>query len=306
MSAPTPPTTGPVPGGSSAPPPPPSRARAFETRRLRPLERFGVVFAWGLRRLFKTKKFVWTACLAAAVGVLAGLAMSGVADPAYALWDFLGTAALGVCVPLIALALAAGGFGEEVSEQTLVFHLVRPVSRTTLFVARFVAGLGPAIVASCALALLATALSGVGVGVTTVGYALASAAVGTAAVGAIYYALAALFRRGLVAGLVYTFVIEGFFQFIPGSVQKLALTHHVRSLFHRLCDADFAKLSTRVAREAVRGNASVMRPRSIEDLVPPEPWTTVTSALVICAVVACAALLAGAWTIRRRDFALKE
>jgi len=239
--------------------PPAPRPAPVEAARLRPLARFGVVFTWGLRRLFKTKKFVWTAGLAVAVAVLAGLAMSGVKDPAHALWEFLGTSALGVCVPLIALALAAGGFGEEVSEQTLVFHLVRPVSRTTLFVARFVAGLFPAIAASCALCLVATVLSGVGVPLTTVGLSLATAAVGTAVVGAIYYALAALFRRGLVAGLVYTFVIEGFFQFIPGSVQKLSLTHHVRSLFHRLCDADFAALSPRVAREADKGNLAFLK-----------------------------------------------
>ncbi len=209
-------------------------------------------------------------------------------------------------MPLIALALAAGGFGEEVSEQTLVFHLVRPVSRTTLFLARFVAGLGPAIAASCALCLVATILSGVGVPIASVGLSLATAAIGTVVVGAVYYALAALFRRGLVAGLVYTFVIEGFFQFIPGSVQKLALGHHVRSLFHRLCDADFAALSQRVARDADRGNLSVLKPRRLQDVIAPEPWSSIPNALLVCAIVACLALILGAWTVRRRDFALKD
>jgi ABC-type transport system involved in multi-copper enzyme maturation permease subunit len=273
---------------------------------LRPLEHFGVVFGWGLRRLFKTKKFAWTAGLSVAVAALAGLAISGMKDPAYDLWDFLGTSVLGVCVPLIALALAAGGFGEEVSEQTLVFHLVRPISRTTLFIARFAAGIGPAIAAACALCLVATILSGVGLPLATVGLLLATAALGTVVVGAVYYALAALFRRGLVAGLVYTFVIEVFFQFIPGSVQKLALSHHVRSLFHRLCDADFAALSQRVAREAERGNNSVIKARRIQDIIAPEPWSTIPHALLVCGIVAVAALLIGARTIRRRDFALKD
>ncbi len=289
---------------SSAPPARPARPAM---RRLSPLAGFGVVFGWGLRRLFRTKKFVWTAALAVAVGALAGLSIAGHPDAAYRLWVFLGTPALGVCIPLIALALTAGGFGEEISEQTLVFHLVRPVSRTTLFMARFVAGLGPAIAASGALCLLASILSGVPVSIATIGMGLLSAAIGTSVVGAIYYALAALFRRGLVAGLIYTFVIEGFFQFIPGSIQKLSLTHHVRSIFHRLCDADFATLSERVSGELIRGNRAVLRSnKRIEDLITPEPWSTVPHALLVCGSVAIVALLIGAWTIRRRDFALKD
>lgn len=284
----------------------PSPLPRLETPHLRPLERFGVVFGWGLRRLFRTRKFIWTGALAVATGVLAGISISGHQDAAYRLWVFLGTPALGICVPLIALALTAGGFGEEVSEQTLVFHLVRPVSRTTLFVARFVAGLGPAIAASCAMCLLAAILSGVPIAISTIATSLLAAAIGTAVVGAVYYALAALFRRGLVAGLIYTFVIEGFFQFIPGSIQKLSLTHHVRSIFHRLCDADFARLSERVAGESIRGNTAVMRTRRIQDIVAPEPWSTVPHALLVCGIVAVIALLIGARTIRRRDFALKD
>ena len=288
--------------GTPTPPPPPRVA----TRPLLPLARFGVVFGWGLRRLFRTKKFVWTGALAVATGVLAGLGIAGHEDAAFQLWTFLGTPALGACVPLIALALTAGGFGEEVSEQTLVFHLVRPVSRTTLFVARFVAGLGPAIAASCAMCLLAAVLSGVPIPIATVATTMLTAAIGTVVVGAVYYALSALFRRGLVAGLIYTFVIEGFFQWIPGSVQKLSLTHHVRSIFHRLCDADFARLSERVAGEMNRGNTAVLRTKRLQDLVAPEPWSTIPNALLVCGSVAAVALLLGAWTIRRRDFALKD
>jgi len=289
----------------SSPPPAPARL-AVPTPRLAPLARFPVVFTWGIRRLFKTKKFIFTGVIVAGLSVLAGLGIAGSRDPARELWTFLGTPALGVCVPLIALALTAGGFGEEVAEQTLVFHLVRPVSRTTLFVGRFAAGLLPAIVAASALCLITTMLSGVGVPIRALGACVLCAAVGVSVVGAIYYALAALFRRGLVAGLVYTFVIEGFFQFIPGSVQKLALTHHIRSLFHRWVDDDFATLSSRVAAEIRRGNTAVIRPKSIRDLVTPEPWSSIPDALLICGIVAVLALLLGAWTVRRRDFALKD
>jgi ABC-type transport system involved in multi-copper enzyme maturation permease subunit len=290
----------------SSPGSPPPRLGPVEAPPLLPLARFGVVFGWGLRRLFRTKKFLWTGILAVGLGVLAGLSIAGSRDPAGGLWHFLGTPFLGVCVPVIALALTAGGFGEEVADQTLVFHLVRPVSRTTLYVARFAAGLGPAIAATAAMALVSIVLSGVGVSVGTIGATVFAAAVGTTVVGAVYYALAALFRRGLVAGLLYTFVIEGFFQFIPGSVQKLALTHHVRSLFHQLCDADFAGLSQRVA-DRLKGRGNPFDPqRGLRGFIKNEPWSSVSGGLLVCGIVAVLALVLGARTIRRRDFALKD
>lgn len=302
-------TATPNPIGTGATPAPPStssRAAFVPTPRLLPFARFGVLFGWGLRRLFKTRAFFWTGLLVVGLGVLAGLACAGSRDSAFDLWRFLGTEALGVGVPLIALALTSGGFGEEVSEQTLVFHLVRPVSRTTLFVARFAAGLLPAIAASLAFALITLVLSGVGVSIATIGYTFATFAIGTVVVGAIYYALAALFRRGLVAGLVYTFVVEVTLQFMPGSIQKLALTHHLRSLFHGLCDANFATLSDRVARQTKIGNTAVIRPARGFEAAAPEPWTSVPHALLVCGIVAGVALLWGAWTVRRRDFALKD
>jgi hypothetical protein len=136
-------------------------------------------------------------------------------------------------------------------------------------------------------------------------------AIGAATVGAVYYALAALFRRGLVAGLAYTFVAEGLFQFLPGGIQRLSLMHHVRSLLHRWTDDAFAATSSAIAD-------AVERTRQVEqgDLrnaagtvfrrAAREPWTSTPNALLICACVIVAALWIGSRAVSRKDYALKE
>ena len=124
--------------------------------------------------------------------------------------------------------------------------------------------------------------------------------------GAVYYALAALFKRGLVAGLVYTFVVESFFQFMPGSIQKLSLTHHVRSLYHRVADDAFAALTPRVRVAIDEAKRFTFTPGKGPSKAATEPWTTTSSALLICAIVAVTVLLFAARAIRRRDFALKD
>ena len=84
------------------------------------------------------------------------------------------------------------------------------------------------------------------------------------------------------------------------------LTHHLRSVFHGLCDANFATLSARVAGQIKVGNTAVIRPARGFEAAAPEPWTSVSDALLVCGIAAALALLWGAWTVRRRDFALKD
>jgi hypothetical protein len=283
----------------SAPPTP------FETPSLRPLARFGTVLSWGLRRTFRSRRFAVTAVVALVVGGGLGAVAGRERDAVHALWELLGGGLLGVAVPLVALALVGGGFGEEVADQTLVYHLVRPVSRRTVFLARYVAGLLPALVVAAAMTVAAAVASGVGLPPSVLTASAVVAALGVTTVGALYYSLAALFRRGLVAGLVYTFVVEGFLQFLPGTTQKLSLMHHVTSVFHRWVDDDFAARSRQVAR-AVREAAEA--PPLTDMLVPAlrEEWTTVSSALVVCAVVVAVALALAGRAVARKDFPLKE
>lgn len=274
-----------------------------------PFEGFGVVFAWGLRRGFSAQRFRWTAGLTIGMGVLLALLHGGGRDTAYGLWLGLDGGMLGVGVPLVALALAGSGFAEEVADQTLVYHLVRPVSRATVFLGRFAAGILPCV--ATAMALMLAVMLPTRVALPPEAYLKTAlvAGIGAATVGAVYFALGALFRRGLVAGLVYTFVVEAIFQFMPGSVQNLSLMHHVRSLFHRWCDADFASVSRRVAaqvRSAAEGGVRSDRPEDVVFQRATELWSTAGNALLVCAAVLAAALALGVWAVKRTDYALKD
>jgi hypothetical protein len=276
--------------------------------RLPPLARAGTVFSWGLRRTFRSRLFVVSAGLALLAGWGLGAIVPRHDDAAEALWVLLGEPFLGIVVPLVALALVGTGFGEEVQEQTLVFHLVRPVSRRTVFLARYASGVPPAALVSALLIVTAVWASGVPLPVRATWTAAGVAAVGAATVGALYYALAALFRRGLIAGLVYTFLIEGAFQFLPGTVQKLSLMHHVRSVFHRLLDDDFSALSSRVSETVASRAAGVDADAEAMALAAAErvEWTSVPTALVLFAAVIAVTLFAGARAVARKDFALKD
>lgn len=277
---------------------------------VRVLEGFGVVFAWGLRRGFSARRFRVTAVLTIGVGVLLALLHGGASDAVFRLWIGLDRGMLAIGVPLAALALAGGGFAEEVADQTLVYHLVRPVSRATVFLARFAAGIVPCVLTAMALILAVMLPTRAALPPVTYAKAALVAGVGAATVGAVYFSLGALFRRGLIAGLVYTFVVEAIFQFLPGSVQNLSLMHHVRSLFHRWCDADFAEGSRRVAaRVATWADGAPRLDGRPEDVVfqrATEVWSTAGNALLVCAVVLAVALLLGARAVKRADYALKD
>jgi ABC-type transport system involved in multi-copper enzyme maturation permease subunit len=276
-----------------------------------PLAGFPVLFGWGVRRLFRTKKFLVTTLLA--VGIGAGLALLTRQEPTnsqLAFWKTLDDAFLGVAVPLVALALVGGGYGEEVQDRTLVWHLVRPVSRTTFYVARYASGIVPGAFTAAAMVLAATAVSPLS-DLSGTGYAVVAglAVLGTATIGALYYALAAIFRRGLIAGLLYSFLFEGFFQFLPGAFQSLSLMHHVRSLYHRALDDEFAGLSRSIADEIRSTGHSFPGHGASSGIMAPaavEPWTTTPAALAICAAVIAVSLFLGARVVSNKDYALKD
>ena len=276
-----------------------------DTPRLSPLARFGVAAAWGFSRLVRRRKFTVVAAVALGAGVLFGWFVSRNQDPVVSLLELLDHGVLGTAVPLVALGLVAGGFGEEVADRTLVYHLVRPVSRTTLFVARYAAGAATGALVGAAMAVAAHVASGTSMGVRVTASSALVAAAGVATVGALYYALAALFRRGIVAALVYTFVVELLFQNMPGTVQRLALTHHVRSLLHRLVDDDFAARSDAVVRAIADRGTPRFDPQAMRPIVE-EPWTTLPSDALVCAAVVVVSLVVGARIVTRRDWALKE
>lgn len=279
---------------------------------------FGPAFGWGLKlTLGRPRRLLLIGLAGALVGFLLGT--QGVARRAYFimtpdvvahdLWDALANTLLPLAVPLAALTLVAGAFQREVADRTLVFHLVRPISRKTLYLARYLAG----VLVAIPVALVPVAVTILSSGVDLPGSVWLSlpltVTAGVALSGAIYMLLAAWLRFGMIAGLVYTFVIESFLAASAGSAQQLSSTYYVRSLHHGLTDGAFAERSSLV-RDRVAGRMgapedidsaarSFLEGRQIEWL----PWN---QALIAVALLTVAVLAVGLWHVSRKDFPLKD
>ncbi len=265
------------------------------------------VMLWGLRENFTLKKLVVRVGLAVGVGLLGSLIIT-LAKPRrgrdpdgyHTLWELLDEQMLLLILPLIALLLVGPMFSREMRQRTLVYHLVRPVSRTTVFLSRFFAGAIPAALLAIIAFWSLLHFSALGIDRSVWSGTAITAFMGVLVLGAVYYVLSAIFRRGLIAGLVYTFVIEVLIGNLPGTIQKLSIRYHLRSLHHGLTDDAFVEHSRRVARQV---ELTAQGGSGLNIRIPfEEPATAAITLFVITA-----ALLAfGCYRTATRDFALKD
>ncbi|MDJ0972903.1 MAG: ABC transporter permease subunit [Planctomycetota bacterium] len=282
-----------------------------------PLKGFAPVFTWGSRLAFRPRRFLLIAAVAVGLGALVGI--SGVderspfaqKDKWFYLWELLDKQTLQYLLPLCALLFVTPGFSNEVSQRTLVYHLVRPVSRSTVFLARFASGVLPAVLVGTLLLWSVLWTSGLSVPTTVWMAVPAVAALSALLLGSLYYMLASIFRKGMIAALVYTFVIETMFIAARGSVQTLSMSYHVRSLYRALVNDEFAERSRYVA-DAIDPDGLLFRP-GVENLAEAavtmlqKPTYSSGPTAVITAIVLSAAFLAyGVWRTKRRDFPLKD
>jgi ABC-type transport system involved in multi-copper enzyme maturation permease subunit len=267
-----------------------------------PLAGFVPVFLWGLREHVRLRQVLFRLGLSIGLGVLSALLITltdrhAGEDTHWLLWQVLDDEILGIMVPLTALLLVGPMFSREMRQATMVYHLVRPVSRATLFLARYLAGVVPAAVFGALLFLSTMYFSGVAVGAAAWTGSAATALAGAVVLGAVYYVLGAVFRRGLVVGLVYTFAIEVLLGNLPGTIQKLSVRHYLRSLHHGMTDGAFVERSQDVARAvAATKEGSLLR----------LPIETTGSALGSLALITAAFLAFGLYRTLTRDFALKD
>lgn len=163
------------------------------------------VFAWGLRRVVRWRKVLLVALVAIVGGIAIGRLVAGAAEPMLVLARVMDRGVLRIGLPLIALLLAGESFAYEVQSRTLVYHLVRPVSRATIFVARFFSGYIPAVIVASLFVASIYGATGIDLGTRTWASIPLVVGLGVLALSAIYFTLSALLKHGLIAGLVYTF-----------------------------------------------------------------------------------------------------
>ncbi len=261
------------------------------------LQGFAAAFAWGLVRVVRWRRVVLVGAVTIGLSVLVGwnIRQWGGEEAPKILATVLNQSVLSFALPVVALLLAAEGFAYEVQAQTLVYHLVRPIRRTTLFLARYLAGTIPAALVAAA-ALIALILSS-GVAFTPRAWLTVPAVsvLGMLALAAIYYTLGALFKNGFVIGLIYTFFVEGALSSVPGTLQQYSIMYHVRNLHLWFTDGVLPYVPPDIENQFFSADL-------VKQLTGvPDPTHAAVSLLVATVVV----LVVGAWITARRDFALK-
>ncbi len=272
-----------------------------------PLAGFSIVLVQGLKESLRPKRLVATALillgLAAAVayGARAEAGRPRRGDLLFQIWEAIDTHVLMILLPLIALIFVGPIYSRETRQRTMVYLLVRPVSRTTVFLSRFAAGVIPAALWSSVLCIGIVLFASADTPPQLLTALPLTCFFGTLVLGAIYCTLGAIFKRGLVAGLLYTFMVEVVVAGLPGNIQKFSVRFHLRGLYHGLVDGPLGERSQDIQTKVDGVGSNDLNP-FVETLA----WDPPGTAIVVLLAVTAAVLAFGVMKVRGRDFALKD
>lgn len=177
-------------------------------------------------------------------------------------------------LPIATLILATNALGNEVEDRTMVYLVLKPISRARIVLEKFGA---VAITATLLLwegTLLAYVLAMRGDAGDNIDQLLAicfAQLVGVLGYGALFMAISLIVPRALLAGLIYSLLWESLFgRFIAG-IRLISVRHYVQSIYVRMVDNPAIDLD-----EAMR-------------LVP---------ALIVIAILVATALTVATWRLR--------
>ncbi len=254
-----------------------------------------ILFLAHLRRTFVSRRALLSAGLAA-LPVAASLLVAKISahegpPPLIALLHMGWFLQLQTIVPLVALVMGSAVVAEEIEDRTVTYLFTRPIPRASVLFGRWLAALVLVLVLlSSACALVLWILSDVGnaehraelpAGFRERLFWLVLA--GGAVYSALFAAAGALFRRPVLVGLGYTFVVEGFLANLPGGNQKLTIQYYLKSLLIRADPELLDSFSESLALVKLA-----------------EPAAAARTLLAILLV----SLALGAWSISRREYVL--
>ena len=237
--------------------------------------RFEWQLAWSRsRRRLAFLLYALPVCLA--IGVVA-LHATGIVTTlgSDALTGLVGAVYLQILLVIVPLVFGTGLVAQEAEARTLVYLLVRPLSRGSLLVGKFLGAWIAATLMLCASVLCAAVLllaidgfADAGPWVERLVRVFGVVALGTLAYGALFTFVGLVFARPALVGLAVAFGWETAIPFLPGSLRLLTVRHHLVAFL----PTDLLPAALRVA------------------LAPPTPlmaltWLVVSSALLMAAAV---------------------
>jgi ABC-2 type transport system permease protein len=208
-------------------------------------------------------------------------------------------------LPLVALVYASGIIQDEQEEQTLTYLLVRPIARWAIYLVKLLATLTTTVLLTAVFTALTYAAIYVGgdAGVAEVARrCLAAVAIHGLSVG-VYCCLFGLIGlytgRALVAGILYTAIIEGLLANLPFGLRLVTVIYYARVIAYRSLDFTFTEHGRRADLAAAAWQFDVQNDPGLE--AHPQLGTCVL--ILVVASLACAAL--GALLCHRREFHVK-
>ena len=146
---------------------------------------------------------------------------------------------LGTLLPIASLILATSAFRDEIDDRTLVYLVVKPISRFRIVAEKYLAVTESTVFALWLGTIVTWAViagSSMPDTVDVLVAAVVTVLVGVAAYSALFIAISLLVPRALVVGILYTLIWESLLsRFIPG-VWTLSVRHYVESVYVRLVD----------------------------------------------------------------------
>jgi ABC-2 type transport system permease protein len=208
-------------------------------------------------------------------------------------------------LPLVSLVYASGIIQDEQEEQTLTYLLVRPMSRWAIYLVKLLATLTTTVVLTAvftAMTFAAIYAGGETSASDVVKRCLAAMSVHGLSVAA-YCCLFGLIglhtRRALVAGILYTALIEGLFANMPFGLRFITVIYYARVIAYRTLDFKFAEHGRKEDLAAAAWQFDVKTDPTLEG------HPTLSNCVLILAIAGLACALLGALMCHRREFHVK-
>jgi hypothetical protein len=136
-------------------------------------------------------------------------------------------------VVLMCVIHGAGMISNEVLNKTIPFLITRPIPRTRIFFAKWLAASTLVTFTGWLSAfLLAIILAGNSIANTQLSRDLLIIPIAALVYCAVFGALSALLTRPVLPAVIYIFGVESWVWLMPGDMQKLSLMSHVRTIAH--------------------------------------------------------------------------
>ncbi len=172
--------------------------------------------------------------LLAGIPILVGLVVRANSEGIREVGDTLDGLVVRMILPLIALVFGTAALGSELEDGTAVHLLTKPISRTTIVLAKVaVAGTLTAalVVPSTIVAAILMARPGANLALVTTSLGL-GALVGSYLYVSIFAALGVITSRGLILGLGYALIWEGLLAGLLPGTQVFSVREYVRGIIN--------------------------------------------------------------------------